>query len=626
MCGIVGVVGYNREHLSGALKMIKHRGPDYQAIHKLPGVNGWLGHARLSVIDLDERSNQPFLSRCGRYVLVFNGEIYNFPALRRILETEGCRFRTQSDTEVLLEWLIRFGMRKMDALEGMFAFGFIDTEARTLILARDPIGEKPLYYSVASKGGNKKLAFASEIKALLGLPDVDKSLDRNGLKDFLRFLYTAPPHTLYRGIRELPPGHYFKVDLELAEEPAVVQYYSLEKNLASYDDISFDESAEIFRAAFTKSVASCLISDVSVGLFLSSGLDSNAILSAAVKSPRAAGLQTFTAQYKSGYDESTLARRAAERYGLENKAIIFSELSFHESVDRIVDLFSQPFGNSTAVVSDMLAHESVKSCKVCLAGDGGDELLVGYSRYKAIHYHHQMQALPARLKKSIALASGFLPERGRFATGARRAKQFAKSLNKPIAESFLDWCTYLDSAALSCALGDPAAPTPFCSDLVDTFRRYGDDPVRAATILDMKSFVPFNLMQSADRTSMAHSLELRSPFLSTSLVHATLGLPSKVRYIHGKVKPLLSVPFAADIPVFILDQPKHSFNPPIRLMLQQNLKALDSYLCGQDSRLGTVISKAFVADELRDFRTQRRDNSTFLWGLATLENWLTRAA
>jgi asparagine synthase (glutamine-hydrolysing) len=411
---------------------------------------------------------------------------------------------------------------------------------------------------------------------------------------------------------------------DLVRETSGKQYYNLDRSLTFDDDISFHDAGKIFNDAFTSSVSLRLISDVNVGLFLSAGIDSNAILSAAAKSSLSVGLQTFTLEYSDGYNESELARRAAEIYGVSYKAIAFSELKFVESLDRIVSLFDQPFGNATAIVSDMIAAEASKTCKVCLAGDGGDELLVGYPRYKALNHFRQLDLLPSTLKRAIIASSRLIPERGPFAVAIRRAKQFTQGLNKPIEESFVDWSTYLDTQSLEKALGEKAPITPFYSGLIDSFNKFKSDPVRAATILDMKSFVPFNLMQSADRTSMAHSLELRSPFLSTSLIHACLGMPSRVRLIKGMTKPLLTVPFAQDIPGFILKQPKRPFNPPIRIMLQKNLDTLEDYLLSSDSRLCNVMSKTFIADQVREFRVQRRDNSTFLWGLATLENWLRR--
>jgi len=284
MCGIAGVVGYSAEILTTSLSKIRHRGPDHLDMYKIPGVNCWLGHTRLSIIDLDARSHQPFLSDCRRYALTFNGEIYNFHELRCELIETGCTFHTCSDTEVLLHWLIRYGIEGLLKVEGMFAFCFADTKENRLILARDPIGEKPLYYSFCMQDGAKKFAFASEIKALLNLPNLDKSIDQDGLADYLRFLYTAPPHTLYKGIKELPPGHWMMLDLTDIREASSFQYYSLDSSLNLNEEISFRQAASSFIDAFNHSVSQRLISDVNVGLFLSAGIDSNAILSSASKS------------------------------------------------------------------------------------------------------------------------------------------------------------------------------------------------------------------------------------------------------------------------------------------------------------------------------------------------------
>ena len=298
-------------------------------------------------------------------------------------------------------------------------------------------------------------------------------------------------------------------------------------------------------------------------------------------------------------------------------------MDFFSALERIVELFDQPFGNSTAIVSDMIAAEASYSCKVCLVGDGGDELLIGYPRYKALGTFTRLQGIGPCLQRILTQGSAWLPELGPLATVTRRTKQFCRALSKPIAEAFIDWSTYLDTATLAKATRTKDVKTDFYNELVATFVRHQQDPVRAAAIVDMKSFVPFNLMQSADRTSMAHSLELRSPFLSVPLVQSTLGLPSIVK-MGPQTKPLVTVPFSNELPQVVLNQAKKPFNPPLRLLLRRNLKALESYLVGTNVRLNNFLEPSFVKTEVDDFIKRRRDNSTFLWGLATLEHWLRR--
>ncbi len=625
MCGIAGTVGYAEPCLQGMLETIHHRGPDHLGMMRFASTECSLGHVRLSILDLDPRSHQPFVSDCRRYVLVFNGEIYNFFELRAELEQEGHTFRTTSDTEVLLKWLIRTGVAGLTRLEGMFAFCFADTQANTLLLVRDPIGEKPLYYSFTITNGTRRFAFASEIKSLLTLKDLDTSLDREGLVDYLRFLYTAPPHTLYRGIEELPPGHFLTVDLSDRKRQPAHRYYDLESSLDSNPQMTFAEAAPRFHTLFSDSVRLRMISDVPVGLFLSAGIDSNAILAVAHHVSTGTSLATFTLEYPRAQDESRIAQRIAARAGLGNIAIPFTELDLFPALDRVIRLFDQPFGNSTSIVSDMIAAKAAESCKVCLVGDGGDELLVGYPRYHALSHFATLAPWPPMVHAGLRTLLNCLPEIGRIAVPARRARQFTKSLGKPMDEAFLDWSSYLDTPTLSWATGTRDVQSGFYQDLLATFRRHQADPIRAAVIVDMKSFVPFNLMQNADRTSMAHSLELRTPFLATPLIHGILGLPSAAK-LQSRKKALVTVPFESHLPAEILNAPKRPFNPPIRTLLRANLPALQDFILGQTARIATLLDRNFVAAEVHDFSRGARDNSTLLWGLATLERWLQRTA
>lgn len=623
MCGIAGTIGYEQEQLDAILLRLRHRGPNHSETLAISGTRCTLGHARLSIIDVDPRSHQPFSSPCGRYALVFNGEIYNFKELRLALGRDGVIFRTTSDTEVLLHWLIKYGVAGLRQLDGMYAFGFVDTTARTLLLARDSIGEKPLYYSNEFICGEPRFAFASEIKGLLSLPDINRSLDTQALLDFLRFLYTAPPHTFYEGIKELPPGHWLQVDLSTERAGLPQAFYSLEHAIEFDEEANAQYASQMFRTLFQRSVELRLVSDVNIGIFLSAGIDSNAILAAAKSSPKHGALHTYTLQYSKANDESQTARQISSDHGLPHVTIPFHKLDFHSSVGRVVDIFDQPFGNSTALVSDLIASHASQSCTVCLVGDGGDELAIGYPRYRAILHHQKVERLPPALKGIITLACNWVPERGRQAVSIRRAKQFLRTLGQPLAESFLDWSTYLNTPTLAWATGIKDCKTPFYEDLISTFIRHARDPVRAATIVDMKSFVPFNLLQSADRTSMAHSLELRTPFLSPPLIQSILGLPSHIKMGNG-VKPLITEAFADGLPAGILNQPKRPFNPPIQDLLHTHLHHLRDYLLHSSAHIGAVLEKNFLTREIEDFASSKRDNSTLLWGLATLENWLQR--
>ncbi|NER93885.1 MAG: asparagine synthase (glutamine-hydrolyzing) [Symploca sp. SIO1B1] len=626
MCGIVGILGEQKNIVPQLLDTIKHRGPDAHAYIKLPELNSILGHVRLSIIDLDSRSNQPFTSSCGRYTLIFNGEIYNFSHLSSILKTKGYVFRTKSDTEVLLYWLIEFGVSRLIDLEGMFAFCLADREKQNLLIVRDHIGEKPLYY--AKNINLSSFAFASEIKALLPIYWIDKSLDKEGIYDYLRFLYTAAPHTLYRGIKELSPGHYIQISPKnIANSP--VQYYSLEENIKDSSHLSYEDTIKTFKSNFLKSISRRCYSDVPIGLYLSGGLDSNVILGTSKKFLSDRYTKTFTACYSGSelariYDESALAAKSAEINGVLNTKVSFTGIGdFIEALEKIINLFDQPFGNSTALVAEKIAETASDFCKVCLVGDGGDELMVGYPRYKALPLHQRLQSLPSLYTSILARSTNLFPENSYLATRIRRIKQFSQSLDKSTPETIINLATYIDSNTLQ-KIESSYEHTYFFEKLLTIAEKYHDDPVLGAMIIDLQSFVPFNLMQSTDRTSMAHGLEIRSPFLSTQLIESTLGIPTKFKMSMSKNKPLLVDAFSEVIPRFVVKQRKKPFNPPISVYIRENTKILNDYLQGSDASLPHILPKKFLKNQLEDFQIGKRDNSTFLWGLATLECWLRR--
>lgn len=627
MCGIVGVVGDGIDIVKKMMDKIRHRGPDAHGIVELPEYCAILGHVRLSVIDLDVRSNQPFWSSCNRYLIVFNGEIYNFKKLKTRLENIGRTFRTTSDTEVLLYWLVEYGIEGISDLDGMFAFCYIDNMLGDMHLARDPLGEKPLYYSTLNTGGEEKFAFSSELPSLVDIPWVDRSLDTQGIADYIRFLYTAAPHTLYHGIKELPPGHRLHLNLKNRRKNDYT-YYKLEDNIKERN-LSYIQAKDIFYESFSNSVQNRMESDVPVGVYLSAGLDSNAILGIVKNLYPECSIDSFTMAYRTkigeeNANESVFAKHSANFHGIPNHTLEYDQqISLFDAVDRIVSVFGQPFGNSTALASYAMAEAVSQSHKVCLVGDGGDEILVGYPRYKALNMFRYTQNIPNYLKSIASRVAESIPERGKKVTQIRRAKQFIRQLQNPISEAYLSWVTYTDSDNIKDALG-MLDETEFYSCLIDTFERYKHNPILAAALVDLKSFVPFNLMQSADRTSMMHGLELRSPFLSTSLVHSMLNIPSDLKLARGRSKPLLQDSLNTIIPPFILGKSKKSFNPPIRSYIKDNIKTIKIYLAEDSSNIRKLLGYSYIKTQVEEFEHEKIDNSTYLWGLTCLEYWMRK--
>ena len=607
---------------------MRHRGPDAAGVFDVARLSCRLGHARLSIIDVDARSNQPFVSRCGRYILSFNGEIYNYLALRRELECLGRSFRTQSDTEVLLEWLMAHGAEGVSRLEGMFAFAFLDGTSGELLLARDHIGEKPLYYSRSASTSSSTLAFASEIKGLLQLPWVDTSLDQEAMATYLRFLYTAPPNTFYRGIKELPPGHMACIQIR----PLQIQvrcFYDCEQHVGQHGDASYDQAVAGFREAFLDSVKLRLRSDVAVGLYLSGGLDSNGILAAAKALNSHERLASFTVRFpdrmsRTGGDESGLAREVAGLQGISNRQVEFDiDDDVLAAVERSLDLFDQPFGNSTTIVADSVAGLAAEECRVCLVGDGGDEILVGYPRYKGLLARASLGPMGRLVGRVGRFVLPFVPESNPWSTSTRRLKQFVAGLDKPVEDCYLSWVTYAQSADVERALGRNI-DSPLFHTLADVFRRHASSPLLASAIVDLKSFVPFNLMQCADRVGMAHSLELRCPYLAPPLIHFALGIPDGHKVARDRPKPLLVDALGSDLPRVVRSQPKRPFNPPIQCFLRKKWGEVDHLLTRPQSELRGLIGDEFLQSEVRRFSSGMSDNSTMIWALLVLETWLSR--
>ena len=628
MCGIAGIFGQDRERLATMLQSMRSRGPDAMRTerfeHRL--YRAAIGHVRLSILDLVPRSHQPFSSTCGRFWLTFNGEIYNYLELKERLETKGVVFRTSSDTEVLLQWLLNHGAEGIAELEGMFAFGLLDTKDGSLLLARDHIGEKPLYYSSRLAGGTECFAFASETTALLQLPWVDASTNPTALADYLRFLYTPHPNTLYRGIRELPPGCFMRFSPgQSVQTPE--PFYQMENEIGETRALSYDDAVAGFRERFIESVRLRLQSDVPVGLFLSGGLDSNAILSAAKQLGAVDQLKAYTIGYDqkgtADGDESQLAKQSASHFGIQHHVSNFTQhASLELAIDKALSMFGQPYGNATALAAEAISQRAAERSRVCLVGDGGDELLNGYPRHRAVSWARTLSKLVGPLGGPIHAATNRIPTFGKWEIQIDRLKRLTETLQTTPAESFLRWTTFLrreeieGDAGLTCDSG-------FYESLKELFARHQNRPLVAASLVDLHSFVPCKLMHCSDRAGMAHSLELRCPFLAPHLIHYSLALPERYKTSGRRVKPLLADAFKSELPPFVHKQPKRPFTPPMRRYLRTHLNSMRDLLTRKDSPMSDVLGRKFIEQKLSEFESRRRDHSTLLWGFLVLNRWLS---
>ncbi len=616
MCGIAGLVIPGRtpdaELLKRMTETLRHRGPDDGGFHIGPDIG--LGFRRLSIIDL-ATGGQPVSNRDGTVQAVFNGEIYNFRELRAELEGDGHHFRTSGDAEVLPHLYEERGVDMLKDLNGMFAFALWDSQRRQLLLARDRLGEKPLYYTEHVPGGG--FAFGSEIKALLAA-GVSRDPDRRALVEYLYHLYIPPPRSAFASIAKLEPGRYL---LFREGRPEIKRYWSPHFRSARRTDA---EHVEGLRQRVFEAVSSRVVADVPVGAFLSGGVDSAAVVAGMCAAHRGP-VHTFTITFDGfeHYDESVAARTAAEHFGTEHHELR-AELDGPSMLPALVDSFDEPFGNATAVLEWSLSEATRQHVKVVLTGDGADELFFGYPRFKGLALHERYQRMPIGLRSMVAAASGLLPEDTSGNHQWRRAREFLSTGHKSSLEAYASWIGYftpdLLADLLTPELIDEARFAPdFLLGLADHTKR-GD--LNEFSRIELESFLPCNVLEYADRMSMANGLELRAPFLDHRLVEYVATMPADLK-LRGKVtKWALREALGPELPAHALKGAKRGLNPPLGAWLRNGAgKLIRDLLDPEVIRRRGLFRPEAVARLLDEQERGRRDRSLHIWALLVLELW-----
>ncbi len=621
MCGIFGAVGgptLPAERLERVLGLLGHRGPDTSGIAAGDGFS--FAHTRLRVIDLSAAAAQPMHGPDGS-VLVFNGEIYNFQALHRELEARGHPFRSKSDTEVILAGYAAFGDGVVERLDGMFAFGLWDARRRRLLLARDRAGKKPLFYRFCA-GPTPTLAFASEIKALLsaGAPF---EVDPRGIVGLLAYGYAPPPGTLYRGIAQLPPAHQLTLELGAAQPaPAIRRYFHHRFGEGPRDDRPEPEILGELRGALEAAVARRMVADVPVGAFLSGGIDSTIVVGL-MQRLSSHPVRTFSIGFAGDarYDETAFARLAARRFGTEHTEHIVTATDL-DLIDRLVWLHDGPFGDSSAVPTYLVSGLAREHVTVALTGDGGDELFAGYLRLAAGAY---TERIPRALRVGLGalgerLPSG-LPERSLLA----RARRLLAAAALPLGDRIARWNSYfalsLDSV-LRPELRAHAGP------VLDYHRAMfpPDDPrapLFALLAHNFDTYLPHDLLVKADRCSMGHGLELRSPLLDTALVALAARLPERLLVRGRTLKYALRRACADLLPPEIARRGKMGFGMPLATWFRGSLaEMVRTTLLDPGARLWDFVERAEVAARVCRHLAGSADESPQIWLLLTLERWL----
>jgi asparagine synthase (glutamine-hydrolysing) len=620
MCGIAGIVGGppGRDTLDAMLASLEHRGPDDRGAFAGDGVA--LGMTRLAIIDL-VTGRQPMSSDDGAAQIVFNGEIYNFRAVRAELQASGHRFRTQSDTEVILRAWEADGERCVERLRGMFAFAIWDARRRRLFLARDRLGKKPLYYW---RGGGA-LVFASEIKALLCHPGPGRAVDWPALHHYLAYGYTPAGRSAFAGILKLPPGHTATLD---GDTFTARRYWSLPAAVAPIQ-LAPAELAQRLRDEIREAVRLRLESDVPLGAFLSGGVDSSVVV-ASMREVTSGRLTTFSIGFgaaAASYDELPYARQVAERFGTEHHEEIL-EPKAAELAPLIVRSFDEPFADSSAIATYAVAAATARHVKVALSGIGGDETFAGYPRYLGVRVSEAWTRLPRWLRRPAgAAAAGLLSESSASRNLRDWVVRFAAGAERPLPERYFGWTRFFDTPALA-ALVTPALAAHLTDDPDAEGRaawatRGWGDAMDGAFRIDLASYLPDDLLVMADRMSMANSLELRAPFCDHRVIETSLAIPPSVKTPRLRLKGLLKAAYADVLPPAVLTHRKQGFMIPLAGWLRTDLRPLlDDLLSPEQVRARGLFRVEAVERLKAEHAESRRSHADRLWTLMMAELWL----
>lgn len=608
MCGIIGF-NFFKEHNS-YLNLMNHRGPDFSDSIRID--NFTFGHNRLSIVDHNNESNQPMFSSCKNYVIIFNGEVYNHNELRNELKS-AFNFRTNSDTEVILNTYIKFGEKCLDKFQGMFSFAIYDKKSKKLFCARDRIGIKPFKYYY--KDG--KFIFASETKAILNILDSKPNIDQEAISQYLHYLYVPEPKTIFEDIKKLPPGHSLVYQ---NGEIKVNSYWNIESYIGNSQHLDENQIIEELDKLINNSVSKRMIADVELGSFLSGGLDSSTILYYMSKNS-SKPVNTYTLGFKDAkkYDETKDAKILSEHFGTNHNEIII-EPNVTSLLPKMVKHFDEPFGNPTSLLIHELTKETKKFATVALAGDGGDEIFGGYPRYEALKLYSKTKYLPKQLFKLLSSFIKFLPENSSGNHQIRRIKTFINSLSKNENEMYEDWISYFSDKEMQLLFKSFQPYKKTVQDVWDNISN--EDLILKSSIVDIKTFLPNNLLHYGDAMSMANSFEVRFPLIDHHIVEFMTGVDSNLRIKNNNKKYLLKKLLKNKVPDEIINKPKLGFNPPMGQWLKTDLKNLiNEYLSQQTVQKRGLFNYEYIEDILKENSKGRRDRSLHIWSLIVLEEW-----
>lgn len=624
MCGVAGFIDIAsasavREHgerarlLDRMCRVISHRGPDDQGVLVEDGVA--LGMRRLSIIDL-AGGHQPMSGEDGSVNIVFNGEIYNYRELQTELESCGHSFQTGSDTEAIVHAYEEFGHACVNKLRGMFAFAIWDRSSRSLFIARDRVGKKPLYYTVTAQ---QTLVFGSELKSLLQHPEVGSELSLEALDAYFTLGYVPDPLTIFRDVHKLPPGHHLVFE---NGQVKVEQYWDF--NFETDESLQEEDCVSELRRLLDESVKLRLVADVPLGAFLSGGIDSSTIVGL-MAGHMSQPVKTFSIGFhEDSYNELKYARLTAEKFGTDHHEFLVTP-DICEIVDELVWHFDEPFADSSAIPTFMVSKLARDHVTVVLSGDGGDELFAGYTRYVIEKKRDLFSRVPAFVRKGLLHPlSEHLPHNA-------RGRNFIHN----VALDPID--RYLDSMSIFSRLnkrllyaGEMQRFVQRDGEIAKRFRDYAanvktGNQTDKLLYIDSKTYLPGDILTKVDRMSMAASLEARVPLLDHKVIEFVSRVPASLKLLGYETKHLLKKAVADIVPEAILNRPKQGFGVPMQEWINQQLRSrIRDTLDSSISKQRGYINPGYTQTLLEEHERGRRDHSMALWALFMLELWHRR--
>ena len=594
--------------------LLKHRGPD--AVGFFENKNVSLGIRRLSIIDIDG-GNQPISNEDGKIWTVFNGEIYNYQTLQDDLKSKGHKFQTNSDTETIVHAYEEYDLDFVNHLRGMFAIAIWDERKKRTILIRDRFGVKPLYYHIQ----NNKLLFASELKALLAYDEIKPTINRNAISDYLTYLNIPAPETIFNEIKKLRPAEMLIFNLDGSFTTKTYWSIKFQKN-----NLGEEDYAKQLRHLLDESIDLRMVSDVPVGVLLSSGLDSSIVATIAAKKSNYK-LNTYTVGFEdridNAYDELKESKDMADILGTDHHEIVVNSNDAFKLLDKVTLCLDEPFGNPTTTLNYIISEFASKTSKVVLSGVGGDEMFGGYPKYRALQIFQEYKKFPKSLVKKLGVVFEKIPDST--SESVVKGKTFFKAWKKNPEDQYFSLISYFNEKDKEKLLNfkTTLSSRRFIDELfLESKKSNAKSFFEKLFFVESMSYLPNNILEYTDKTSMAVSLEVREPLLDHKMAEFAANIPFNLKIKNGSMKNILKLAMKDELPKNVLNRKKRGFTPPLINWLNNSISDLESkYFSEKRIKEENLFNYEYIKKISDEYKRGKTSNYVKIWSMICLQSW-----